>query len=104
MPVTTAVPDRRFDPVIESAAYYVVAEGLTNIAKYAGSAPAAIVVRHEAGVLHVEVRDEGPGGALASPGSGLQGLADRVAAVGGTFTVESPAGLGTAIHATIPCA
>ena len=104
MPVKTVVPDRRFDPAIESAAYYVVAEGLTNIAKYAGTAAAWVEVRHGDGTLHVEVRDDGPGGAEAYPGSGLQGLADRVAAVGGTFAVHSSRGAGTSIRADIPCA
>ena len=104
VPVATVVPDRRFDPAIESASYYVVAEGLTNVAKYAGRASVSIEVRHDDGTLHVEIRDDGPGGAEAYPGSGLQGLADRVAAVGGTFAVDSPRGAGTTIRADIPCA
>ena len=54
--------------------------------------------------MHVEIRDDGPGGAVAYPGSGLQGLADRVAAVGGTFAVDSARGAGTTIRADIPCA
>jgi signal transduction histidine kinase len=104
VPVATSVPDRRFDPPIESAAYFVVAEGLTNVAKYARQASAWVEIRHDAGTLHVEVRDDGPGGADPYPGSGLQGLADRVAAVGGRLTVESPADRGTTIRAEIPCA
>jgi signal transduction histidine kinase len=103
VPVTADVPDRRFEPEIESTAYYVVAEALTNVAKYAPAASASIIVEHEPGSLRVEVRDDGPGGATASPGSGLQGLADRVAAVGGQLTVRSPLGSGTTVRALIPC-
>ena len=103
VPVTADVPDRRFEPEIESTAYYVVAEALTNIAKYAPAASAWIIVEHEPGSLRVEVRDDGPGGATASPGSGLQGLADRVAAVGGELRVHSPLGSGTTVRAVIPC-
>ncbi len=103
VPVTAVVPDRRFEPEIESTAYYLVAEALTNVAKYASAASASIVVDHEPGILRVEVHDDGPGGAAASPGSGLQGLADRVAAVGGKLMVDSPPGGGTTIRAVIPC-
>jgi signal transduction histidine kinase len=104
IPVRAVVPDRRFEPDIESTTYYVVAESLTNVAKYARHASASVVIEHEAGSLRVEIRDEGPGGAAAYPGSGLQGLADRVAAVGGQLTVDSPSGGGTTIRAVIPCA
>lgn len=103
VPVRAVVPDRRFEPEIESTAYYVVAEALTNVAKYAPAASASIMAEHEPGSLRVEVRDDGPGGASASPGSGLQGLADRVAAVGGQLTVHSPPGSGTTVRAVIPC-
>jgi signal transduction histidine kinase len=103
MPVSTVVPDRRFDPAIESAAYYVVAEALTNVAKYARGASATIEIAHDMDILRVEVRDDGPGGAQASPGSGLQGLADRVAAAGGRFAVDSPRLGGTTIRAELPC-
>jgi signal transduction histidine kinase len=103
VPVTANVPDGRFEPEIESTAYYVAAEALTNIAKYAPAASASIIVEREPGELRVEVRDDGPGGAAAYPGSGLQGLADRVAAVGGQLMVDSPAGGGTTVRAVIPC-
>ncbi len=103
VPVTADVPDRRFEPEIESTAYYVVAEALTNVAKYAPAASASIMVEYEPGSLRIVVRDDGPGGAAASPGSGLQGLADRVAAVGGQLMVDSPAGGGTTVRAVIPC-
>jgi signal transduction histidine kinase len=103
VPVTVVVVDRRFDPAIEAAAYYVVAEALTNVAKHASGASAWVSVDERDGALHVEVRDDGPGGAEGSMGSGLQGLADRVAAVGGRITVDSPVGGGTTLHAEIPC-
>jgi signal transduction histidine kinase len=103
VPVTADVPDRRFEPDIESTAYYVVAEALTNVAKYAPAASASIMVEYEPGSLRIVVRDDGPGGAASSPGSGLQGLADRVAAVGGQLMVDSPAGVGTTVRAVIPC-
>jgi signal transduction histidine kinase len=102
--VTASVRERRCGPAIETAAYYVVAEALTNVAKYAPTSTAAVVVAHDSGVLRVEVRDDGPGGAIGSPGSGLRGLADRVEAVGGRLSVESPAGGGTTVRAVIPCA
>jgi signal transduction histidine kinase len=104
VPVTATLPDRRFEADVEAAAYYVVAEALTNVAKYAPAASASVDVRHARGALTVEVQDDGPGGATASPGSGLQGLADRVAAVGGQLTVHSPLGSGTTVRAVIPCA
>jgi signal transduction histidine kinase len=103
VPVSMDVPDRRFEAQIESTAYYVVAEALTNVAKYAPHATASIAIRHVPGSLQVEVVDDGPGGAVAYSGSGLQGLADRVAAVRGHLRVDSPRGDGTRIHAVIPC-
>lgn len=103
MRVSTVVPDRRFDPAIESAAYYVVVETLTNVAKYAAGASASVEVVHDGDTLRMTVRDDGPGGAEAYAGSGLQGLADRVAAVGGSFAVDSPHGGGTTIRADFPC-
>jgi signal transduction histidine kinase len=104
VPTSIAIPDRRFDPAVEATAYYVVAEALTNIARYAGDTTASVSLTHDGSTLRVEIHDEGPGGAVASRGSGLQGLGDRVAAVGGTFLVDSPAGAGTTIRAAIPCA
>jgi signal transduction histidine kinase len=104
VPTSIVVPDRRFDPAIEATAYYVVAEALTNVARYAGQTTASVSIAHDGKVLSVEIHDDGPGGAVASRGSGLQGLGDRVAAVGGTFRVNSPPGGGTTITATIPTA
>jgi signal transduction histidine kinase len=103
-PVTTDVPDRRFDAQVESTAYYVIAEALANAAKYAPGASVSVTVRHVDDELVVEVHDDGPGGAAASPGSGLQGLEDRVAAIRGRLSVDSASGGGTTIRAAIPCA
>jgi len=87
---------------IEVAAYYVVAEALTNIAKYAGARKADVRVSRSNGSLHVFVGDDGAGGADPAAGSGLRGLADRVEAFDGRFDVVSPPGGGTTIRAEIP--
>jgi signal transduction histidine kinase len=89
-------------PVVETAAYFVVAEALTNVAKHAGGAPAQVAVVREPGRLVVEVADEGPGGADPD-GSGLMGLRQRIQALDGTLTVDSPRGGGTSIRAELPC-
>jgi signal transduction histidine kinase len=103
LPVTiaNAVQDR-LPESIEAAAYYVVAESLTNAAKYAGASRVTVAVRCGDGLARVEVVDDGAGGATVSEGSGLQGLADRVEALGGRFEVDSPPGSGTAVRAFIP--
>ena len=87
---------------VEIAAYYVVAEGLTNVAKYAQASEATVAVRRSAGLVTVDISDDGVGGADAVRGSGLRGLADRVAALDGTLSVDSPAGKGTRLHVEIP--
>ena len=89
---------------VEAAAYYVVAEALTNVAKYAGASVVAVGVARGNGQALIEVRDDGVGGAVADGGSGLRGLADRVEALGGRFALESPQGAGTTLRAEIPCA
>ena len=86
---------------VETTAYFVVAEALTNVVKYAGASHATVAVRLDGQQLEVEVRDDGVGGADASAGSGLRGLADRVSALHGTLRVESPRGAGTRVHARI---
>jgi signal transduction histidine kinase len=105
-PVDVEVPDDRLAPAIEAAAYYVAAEALANVAKYAHAASAGvrIVDDDERGEIVVEVTDDGIGGADPSRGSGLKGLEDRVAALDGALEVESPPGGGTRIRATIPTA
>jgi signal transduction histidine kinase len=94
---------RRPPPTVESAAYFVVAEALVNVAKHAAARRAAVRVTLEDGLLVVEVRDDGVGGAEPRAGTGLAGLADRVTAVDGRFTVSSPAGGPTVIRAELPC-
>jgi signal transduction histidine kinase len=89
-------------PVVETAAYFVVAEALTNAAKHAGGAAATVEVADHGDKLVIEVRDEGPGGADAT-GTGLMGLRHRVAALDGTLSVSSPAGGGTTVQAELPC-
>jgi signal transduction histidine kinase len=93
---------RRPVPVVETAAYFVVAEALTNAAKHAGGAAATVELADHGDKLVIEVRDEGPGGADAT-GTGLMGLRHRVAALDGTLSVSSPAGGGTTVQAELPC-
>jgi signal transduction histidine kinase len=88
---------------VESAAYFVVAESLANVARHSKAEHAAVSVVRDDGVLLVEVRDDGVGGAATSEGSGLSGLRDRVGALGGTLVVDSPEGGPTAITAVLPC-
>jgi signal transduction histidine kinase len=93
---------RRPPPVVETAAYFVVAESLTNAAKHAGpDARATVRIRDEAHALRIEVADDGSGGADPA-GSGLTGLRHRVEALDGTLDVTSPAGSGTTIVARLP--
>jgi signal transduction histidine kinase len=93
------LPDR-----VEVAAYYVVAEALTNTARHAHAAEVRVSVKASDGHLDLMVSDDGAGGADLANGSGLIGLVDRVAAVGGHLRVSSPVGVGTSLAATIPCA
>ncbi|HEX6020861.1 MAG TPA: histidine kinase [Solirubrobacter sp.] len=103
LPVTLdARLTRRLSPVVESAAYFVVAESLTNAAKYGKGAPARVTLMEEAGRLIVEIDDDGPGGADPN-GSGLTGLRNRVEALDGILVVRSNVGEGTTVHAELPC-
>jgi signal transduction histidine kinase len=102
--IVEEVTAERFAPSVESAAYFVVAEALTNVARYAEATEAAVMVRCEGEYVLVEVRDDGRGGADPAGGSGLRGLADRLAALDGRLSVESPTGTGTTVRAKIPCA
>ena len=92
----------RLEPAIEAAAYFVVSEALTNIAKYAGACTAEVGIAASAETLVVRISDDGVGGANVGKGSGLQGLADRVEAVGGRLDVSSRRGHGTTIRAVMP--
>jgi signal transduction histidine kinase len=89
---------------VQTTAYFVVAEALTNASKHAGADRIDVRVAAGEGYATVEVRDDGRGGARPARGSGLSGLADRVSALGGTLQIESPAGAGTTIRAQIPVA
>jgi signal transduction histidine kinase len=92
----------RLPPVVETAAYFVVSEALTNVAKHAAGSAARVVLRRDGNLLRIEVSDHGPGGADPN-GSGLSGLRRRVEAIDGSLRVESDAG-GTLIRAELPCA
>src|SRR4051812_25980534 len=96
------LPPDRFAAGVEAAAYFTISEALTNVAKYAGADYATVRGALEHDALVVEVCDDGVGGADASGGSGLTGLADRVRAQGGTLSVVSPPGAGTTVRAVIP--
>jgi signal transduction histidine kinase len=93
----------RLSPPIEAAAYFVVAEALTNIVKYARATTAAVSIRRDGDVVVVTVEDDGVGGARIDAGTGLRGLQDRLGALDGTLLVESPRGGGTRLTARIPC-
>jgi signal transduction histidine kinase len=101
-PVAIDATDERFPPEIEAAAYFVVAEGLTNIARYAVATVARVEVRAVDGRLLVRVSDDGRGGADPAAGTGLRGLEDRLAAVGGELRVTSEPGSGTTLLASMP--
>lgn len=98
------MPTERLSERIESTAYFVVAEALTNVAKYARASHARASVRRESGAVLVEVSDDGLGGANPANGSGLRGLLDRVAALDGRLEIDSPRGRGTTVRVKIPCA
>jgi signal transduction histidine kinase len=101
LPVRVDVPDERFEPEIEASAYFIVAEALTNVVKHARATAAEVTAYVERDTLHVEVHDDGVGGADRD-GHGLLGLADRAAALGGRLEVESPVLGGTRLAATLP--
>jgi signal transduction histidine kinase len=100
----TELPEERLSPLVEAAAYYVVAEAITNVAKYAQASHATVTVARRNGSATVVVADDGIGGADASLGTGLRGLADRVEALGGQLEVSSPTAGGTRLSAEIPLA
>jgi signal transduction histidine kinase len=103
VPVGVEVATGRLPDPVESAAYFVVAEALTNAAKHAGAAEITVRISRHRALLIVEVIDDGSGGADPARGSGLRGLADRLAAVDGRLTVTSPPGGPTVIRAELPC-
>ena len=122
-PVDIRIPEERYPESIEVAAYFTVSEALTNVVKHGGAGPgnagdagtteaggggstaasgAEVKVVASPGTMRLTVRDDGPGGATVVPGHGLAGLADRIAALGGTLTVESPLGQGTRLVVELP--
>jgi PAS domain S-box-containing protein len=101
VPVEVTVTEDRLPAAVEGTAYFVVAESLTNVAKHARATAATVQARVEDGTLQLQVRDDGAGGAHPE-GSGLVGLADRLAALDGQLRVESPPGGGTLVAADIP--
>jgi signal transduction histidine kinase len=105
MPVPVTIDSDAVEPVpapVAIAAYYAVSEALANVAKYAQATEATVVVRRTNGRMTVDVGDDGIGGADPSHGSGLVGLADRVGAIDGTLSLDSPPGGGTRLHIELP--
>ncbi len=96
--------EARLPERVEVAAYYVIAEALTNAAKHAHASVIHVDAEAAGSVLHLRVDDDGDGGADPVRGSGLVGLKDRVEALGGTITVYSPVGAGTALNVELPLA
>jgi signal transduction histidine kinase len=104
VPVEVAdLPQGRLPEAVELAAYFVVAEALTNVAKYANASHATVEVARDNGRLMVEVADDGVGGANPENGTGLRGLADRLAVLEGRLEIDSESGRGTTVRAQIPC-
>jgi signal transduction histidine kinase len=99
--VLRIAPDAKGDPAAETAVYYVCSEAVANAIKHAGASAIAIDLQADRGSLVVTITDDGAGGADPS-GSGLQGLADRVATRNGRLRVESPPGAGTKVTAWVP--
>ncbi len=95
--------DRKLPPAVELAAYFVVAEALTNAVKHARARELSVRLARPAGRLRVEVRDDGVGGAAANGGAGIRGMADRIDVLGGRLTITSPPGGGTCVIAEVPC-
>jgi PAS domain S-box-containing protein len=102
LPVELAVEEVALPGAIEAAAYYVVAEALTNVAKYASASVARVSIRVVGAYVVIEVADDGVGGARPAHGSGLRGLSDRVDALDGRLEIESAQGQGTYVRAIIP--
>jgi PAS domain S-box-containing protein len=97
-----AMPEERLPPPVEAAAYYILAEAITNVAKYAAASHITLTVDQVNDCTRVEVTDDGVGGADPAAGSGLKGIADRVEALNGHLQVTSPDGGGTTVRAEIP--
>jgi len=104
VPVEVQTSGDRAPPEVEAVAYFIVCEALTNALKHASPSRVQVRAARENGVLRLVVADDGVGGAMVADGRGLAGMADRVAASGGTLALHSPAGAGTEIAVELPCA
>ena len=105
IPVEVSVEDRRFATPIETTAYFIVAEALTNVLRHAEATSASVRGRFVGDTLDLEIADDGRGGADdGAGGTGVRGLADRAQAVGGTLAIDSPVGGGTTVRARLPLA
>jgi signal transduction histidine kinase len=102
LPVDVDISPTRLPAAVETTAYFVVAEALTNAVKHAGATSARVRARDDGDALRLEVRDDGAGGAVPARGTGLVGLTDRVAACGGSIAIASPPGEGTTLTVTLP--
>jgi signal transduction histidine kinase len=96
------VPERQLPPAVEAAVYFVTAETLTNVAKYADACSASVALELDGDRLKLAISDDGVGGASDTAGSGLAGLCDRIEALEGELTIDSPPGGGTTVRAEIP--
>jgi signal transduction histidine kinase len=94
----------RLPAPVEATGYFLAAEALANVVRYARATRAEVSVRRSDDALTVSVRDDGAGGADPTRGSGLRGMADRLAALGGRLAVHSPPGAGTLVEGVMPCA
>jgi signal transduction histidine kinase len=103
VPVDLHVTDVPVSEAVATTAYYVAAEALANALKHADPRELTVDVAHDDGTLTITVSDDGHGGAVLRPGSGLAGLRDRVAAVGGSLSLDSRQGIGTQVEARLPC-
>ncbi|MGA5406216.1 sensor domain-containing protein [Streptomyces lavendulocolor] len=103
VPVDTDIELPRLPPPVESAAYFAVCEALANTGRHSGASRARLTARHTGTLLRMEVRDDGTGGADPSGGTGLTGLADRIAVLDGRLTITSPTGGPTVLRVEIPC-
>ena len=104
LPISVRVPDRRFPKDIETAAYFIACEGVTNATKHAAATRLDLDVREVGDRLVLRVTDDGVGGAELRDGGGLVGVSDRVAAHGGRLSIESEPGHGTTLVAELSCA
>jgi signal transduction histidine kinase len=104
VPVTVDVClSERLPETVESTAYFIVAEALTNIARHSQATEASVILKREGDILSIDIVDDGVGGADPTRGTGLNGLRDRLAAFDGTLTVNSPEGGPTRVHAEMHC-